>query len=95
MFLLEIKREKSTNHIPKVTQRLVLLKEKRDYLPIFLFFKVDTIVSTLLCKYGGIEGSRTPVQTIIHYIFYMFILLSLFHSFMGNRQSINKLALGS
>lgn len=39
----------STNHIGYVIHRLAFQKEKRDILPIFVFYKVDTIVSTLLC----------------------------------------------
>ena len=38
---------------------------------------------------GGLEENRTPVLTTIHTDFYMFILFSLVHTLIGNKQAIN------
>lgn len=44
--LVDILKQKSTNHSKQVTCRLMLGKEKREKIPFFVNILVDTFVST-------------------------------------------------
>ena len=70
MFLLILKNNIPMNHFYIMNYPIIFYKEKRDYLPIFLFLKVDTIVSVNAAS-GGIGWDGTPMyETFL--LVYMF-----------------------